>query len=318
MEKRILSFLLALTFLVAGCARENFTPINQQQSFIATVNILEPSLSFYDDTGHLMANWDFEKSYTGAILIQQDRVLLYGHQLTEADIYELSSGKLVTTIQTGVGTTNAYYSIEDSKIFLTNSVTNKVTSYDLLGNKLIECQLGNYPMSMASYNGKLYVINYKDTKLSILDIESMKLIDEWQIEKSSNGLMILPEKNTIWLGGHGEGSKANQKVKVLDLEDGKFLKEIKVSMMPVNFARSDNEVYAINHGSNELYVMNLDGELLWDIEVGANPFAVESFSNSILVAGFDDHKFYIINNRSITKTIETGNGPFQLIVREVK
>ncbi len=190
MVKRVLFFILILcmTFLV-GCSEEKFTPINHHQSFVASMNILEPSMTFYDETGDKIADWQFEKAYTGALLIPHDRVLLYGHRLTEADIYELSSGKHLSTIDTGLGTTNAYYDPDSSKVFMTNSETNSVTSYDHQGRKLGECLLGDYPMSMASNDGLLYVINYKDTKLSIINIDTMLLEDEWTIESSSNGIL---------------------------------------------------------------------------------------------------------------------------------
>ncbi len=129
--------------------------------------------------------------------------------------------------------------------------------------------------------------------------------------------LIIPEKNVVWVGGHGEGDKTNQTVDVLDLKSGKLLHQIEMSIMPVGFSRNDQEVYIINHGSNELYATNLDGETLWNIEIGANPFAVASFFENIVVAGFDDHKIYFLRNNKIIKTIDTGSGPFQLLVREV-
>ena len=55
---------------------------------------------------------------------------MYGHQLPEADIYEFSTGKKIKSIETGLGTTNAYYNDEEELLFLTNSVKNHVASYD--------------------------------------------------------------------------------------------------------------------------------------------------------------------------------------------
>jgi hypothetical protein len=171
---------------------------------------------------------------------------------------------------------------------------------------------------MVSENGYLYVINYKDTKLSIVTINTMQLQDEWTIEKSSSGIIVIPEKSEVWIGGHGEGSKPNRTIDVYKLGSGKRIKQIQVSIMPVGFARNHQEIYMINHGANELYATNLDGKTLWHKEVGANPFAVASFEGTIVVAGYDDHHIYFLEDREIIKTIETGSGPFQLLVREVK
>ena len=90
-----------------------FTSINQHQSFVASLNIIDPSLDFFDSKGERIATWKFDKSYTGATLIPYDRLVLYGHQLNEIDIYELSTGKLIQSIETGIGTTNAYYDQEE-------------------------------------------------------------------------------------------------------------------------------------------------------------------------------------------------------------
>lgn len=305
-------------FAITGCSDEAYTSINHHQSFVASVNILEPSITFYEPTGKEIANWKLEKAFTGAELIQKDRILVYGHQLNEAEIYELSSGKKLKTIETGIGTTNAYYDENEKMFFLTNSEKNSVTSFDHNGNKLAELKLRNYPMSMSSYNGKLYVVNYNDTKLSVIDLKQFQLEAEWDIEKSSNGLMIVPEKNAIWIGSHGEGSNPNQTIDVIDLHTGQLQKEIKVSLMPIDFSRGKEEIYVVNHGSNELYAVNLNGESLWNIEVGANPFAVSTIKDHIVVAGYDDHTIYFIKDGKIVKSVETDKGPFQLLVREVE
>ncbi|MFP3917261.1 YncE family protein [Lysinibacillus telephonicus] len=309
-------FLLLIT-VIAGCRDEKFSSINHHQSFVASVSILEPSVTFYNPLGEEIAVWNFNKAYTGAALIQQDRILLYGHQLDEADIYELSSGKELQTIKTGIGTTNVYYEEKEKKIFIANSERNSVTSYDDKGNKLNELELRNYPMSMASYNGKLYVVNYKDTLLSVVNMENLKLEAEWPIAKSSNGVLIIPEENTIWIGGHGEGSRPNQSIDVLDLQTGNLVDKIKVSMMPIGFSRNEDVVYIVNHGANELYAMDLKGNTLWKTEVGANPFSVAIIEDEVVVAGYDDHKLYFLKNGQITKEIYTNKGPFQLLVREV-
>lgn len=317
MKKWITVFFFSLLIFVQGCSKEPFEPINQHQSFVASINILEPSIVFLDSTGDKIATWKFDKAYTGATLIPYDRILLFGHQLHEVDIYELSTGKKIKSIETGLGTTNAYYDAEEDMIFLANSVTNTVMSFDNKGNKLAELALTDYPLSMDGYRGKLYVVNYKAPVLSVIDMKSMTLIDEWAIDKSSSGLLIIEETNSLWIGGHGSGSRPNQSVKVMDLQTGEMTKEIQVSHMPVGFSRNEDEVYISNHGSNELFACNVSGDVLWSVEVGANPFAVTCFDENVVVAGFDDNKIYFLEKGKVQKTIQTDHGPFQLLVREV-
>lgn len=316
--KRWITFIIIFCFwILQGCEDERFQSINQHQSFVASLNIIDPSLDFFDSKGERIATWKFDKSYTGATLIPYDRLVLYGHQLNEIDIYELSTGKLIQSIETGIGTTNAYYDQEENLLFITNSKHNTVISFDEHGKKQGELRLTDYPMSMDSHQGKLYIINYKAPVLSVVDIKSMTLVDEWSIDKSSSGLMIVEETNTLWIGGHGAGSRPNQVVKVHDLKTGQFIQEIQVSHMPVGFTRNEDIIYITNHGSNELFACDVKGNVLWRKEVGANPFAVASFKDQIIVAGFDDNQIYFIQNGEIQKSVSTEHGPFQLLVREV-
>lgn len=312
----MLTSVLAALLLITGCGGEHFEGIDHHISFVASMNIQEPSIQFFNKKGQEIANWPLERAYTGALLVQQDTLLLYGHQLETADLYEISSGKKIGEIKTEIGTTNAYYASKQKRIFLTNSKTNAVTSYDVYGNKLGEQKLGNYPMSMVANGSLLYVVNYKDTKLSILNIEDLTVVDEWKIERSSHGMAILPEENTLWLGGHGEGSKPNRTVDVLDLETGEIIKEIDMPLMPIHFYKTEDEVLVVSHGENELYVANHEGHIKWQKEIAANPFAVASFQGYIIVTGYDDHMMYFLDNQEVMKEISIGKGPFQLLVRE--
>ena len=302
--------------LLTGCSERRFTAINPHQSFIASVNILQPSLTFFDQEAKKLATWEFEVAYTGGTLIQHDRVLMYGHELTEAHLYELSTGERVATIECGIGTTNAYYDQQSKQFFLTNSKSNTVTSYDLRGEKLHEQKLYNYPMSMAVHNGYLYVVNYKDTILSVLDIATFNVIDEWNIMKTSHGITILEQENTVWVGGHGEGSKPNATIDVYNSTTGEKQSEINMPLMPIGIAEKDDEVAVVSHGSNTLYVADIKGEILWEQKVGANPFATAYFADYIVVAGYDDQNIYFLNEHEVVKKVQTDKGPFQLFVRE--
>ena len=316
MKKIQKSIVILVLLLLVGCNDKRFMKVEQQQPFIASVNILEPSLTFFDEFGDQLANWSLEKAYTGAILVGVDSVLLFGHQLTQADLYELSSGQLVRSIDTGVGVTNAYYDEVSQFIFMTNGKTNELTSYTAKGIFQHKEKLGNYPMSMAAANNQLYIVNYKDTILSIVDTKTLELVDEWPISTSSQGLLILQEMNELWIGGHGKGSKPNETVQVYDLTSGKLKTELVMPLMPVAFSQKNDEVAVTSHGSNAIYVSALDGTPKWQQEVGANPFAIAYFCDQLVVAGYDDETLYFLKDHQIQKQVKTGKGPFQLLVRE--
>ncbi len=200
-----------------------------------------------------------------------------------------------------MGTTNVYYSENDKQFFITNSTTNTVTSFDEKGNELASQQLGNYPMSMVAFKEKLYIINFKDTKLSILNVKNLKVEQEWVIPKSAHGLAIIEETNELWVGGHGDGSKPNSSVKRYALATGELQGEIEMPLMPVGLTKTKDSVLVISHGHNELYVADFNGKVKWQLEVGANPFVVDQFKNYIVVAGYDDHTLYFIKDGHVEK-----------------
>lgn len=320
MLKRFAFFILSLLLVVwlAGCTDLSFKPIKSKQNFIASLNIQEPSLDFIDEQGKVIATWLFDKAYTGAVLLGDNRILLFGHQLDKIDVYTLSTGEKLYSKKVKMGTTNVYYSENDKQFFITNSTTNTVTSFDEKGNELASQQLGNYPMSMVAFKEKLYIINFKDTKLSILNVKNLKVEQEWVIPKSSHGLAIIEETNELWVGGHGDGSKPNSSVKRYDLATGELHGEIEMPLMPVGLTKTKDSVLVISHGHNELYVADFNGKVKWQLEVGANPFVVNQFKDYIVVAGYDDHTLYFIKDGHVEKTVDVGKGAFQLLVREEK
>lgn len=320
MLKRIAFFILSLLLVVwlAGCTDLSFKPIKSKQNFIASLNIQEPSLDFIDEQGKVIATWLFDKAYTGAVLLGNNRILLFGHQLDKIDVYTLSTGEKLYSKKVKMGTTNVYYSENDKQFFITNSTTNTVTSFDEKGNELASQQLGNYPMSMVAFKEKLYIINFKDTKLSILNVKDLKVEQEWVIPKSAHGLAIIEETNELWVGGHGDGSKPNSSVKRYDLATGELHGEIEMPLMPVGLTKTKDSVLVISHGHNELYVADFNGKVKWQLEVGANPFVVNQFKDYIVVAGYDDHTLYFIKDGHVEKTVDVGKGAFQLLVREEK
>lgn len=311
-----LFMLLAVLIVATGCTDERFSEINPQHSFVATMNILQPSLTFFDANGQLLEEWLFEKAYSGAVLVEQDWILLYGHQLDQAHIYELSSGKKLETMTTGIGVTNAYYDEGSKKIFMTNSTTNELTRYTVSGEKEQSVKLGNYPMSMVAVENKLYVINYKDTTLSVVAIDMMDVVETWPIAKSANGLVYIPSKDTLWIGGHGEGISPKGDVDVYAMQSGERVQGISMPLMPIAFARFEQEVAAVSHGTNMLYVTDDNGTHKWSVEIAANPFAVAYFHDQIVLAGYDDQTLYFVKDGEIVQAVPTHKGPFQLIVRE--
>lgn len=307
-------FLLIFTMILGGCEEATYPVIPSEKEFVASVNIQAPSISFIDERGKIFTTWELKEGYTGATLINHQYILLYGYQLKKADVYNLTTGKLEYTLDTGVGITNAIYDENQKKIYLANGKTNRVIVYEEKGKLLKTQKVGNYPMSMMIRDKQLYVINYKDTRLSVLQANTLKPIKEWTIEKSANGMVVVKNKQ-LWIGGHGEGIKPNSSVDIYDIKTGKRISQIHLPMMPVGFAKSKDRIYVISHGDSALSEVSFDGKIMRELEIGANPFTVNIFKGYVVVAGYDDHHTYFLRNGKIVKTINVGKGPFQLLVR---
>jgi len=313
--KKITFYLLILGILTA-CSKSNYVPINPHENFIATVNTINPSLQFYSPTGKELATWQFEYAYTGGVLIQQDRILMYGNQLNEAHIYEISTGRKLKTLEVDIGISNVFYDKESKKFFMANSKTNEISAFDIQGEFIGSLKLRHYPMSMDAYNGKLYVVNFKDTLLSVIDIDPFQVETEWVIPQGSHGVKVIPSKEEVWLGGHGAGAEPNRFVNMYDLNTGQLMKQLELPIMPVAIAERNDQRAIVSHGNSFLYVTDELGEIEKKIQVGANLFSVQFFAEYIVVAGYDDNMLYFIKDGQIAMKKQTLGGPFQLLVRE--
>ena len=159
--------------------------------------------------------------------VSDDYIFLYGYTLEEAELLQISTGKLIATYPVHEGATFAY-AVKET-IYVANGKENTVTSYDVKGNEIAKADTGRYPMSMIADHNNLYVINFKDTILSVYNINDLKLVTTWEIPTSSHGLHLVD--NELWVGGHGAGSQANKVISKYNIQSGEcgaIQKDVKV------------------------------------------------------------------------------------------
>ena len=239
-----------------------------------------------------METWQLDASYTGFTLVSDDLLLLYGFTLKEAVLIELSTGKQLATLDVQEGTTFAY--AYEENIYIANGKENTVSLFNKKGELLAQAATGNYPMSMIAHDGNLYVVNFKDEILSVFSLDLTEKT-KWDIPNSSHGLLV--NGNELWLGGHGAGSSPNRVIKRYNMETGELLGEIEAPMMPINMTKAANgHIFAVSHGSSTVYEISEKGEVLASFKAGANPFAIATFGDSIVLAGYDDHQLYFIQS----------------------
>ncbi|MBQ0140808.1 MAG: hypothetical protein KBT36_16155 [Kurthia sp.] len=316
MKKIYILYFVVLFVVLTACGEKSYDGIPKEQNFIASVNILQPSVDFFNDSAEPLASWQLEEAYTGATLVGEDAILLYGNQLQHADLYQLSSGNLKKKIKLKKGTTNTYYNTKTKQFYIANGEYNTVTSYTEQGKQVEEVKTGLYPMAMASDTNFVYVINFKDTFMSVLHADNLKLAKKITIPKSSHGIDFIG--NELWIGGHGAGEKPNSKVQRINPTTGELVGEIELPIMPIAFAKLGDDEFVLSHGESKLYELDNERRVIWQKEIGSNPFALTSFQQAIIVAGYDDKTLYWVENHQVTKKVKVGKGPFQLLVREVK
>ncbi|WP_144512214.1 YncE family protein [Bacillus sp. FJAT-22090] len=308
---RKLSILLVM-LLLSACAQPSLPSIDPSVDFVASLNTVEGTIDFISPKQEVFETWQLDAAYTGFTLVSDDLILLYGFTLKEAVLLQLSTGKQMATFDVQEGATFAYAYNEN--IYIANGKENTVSLFNKEGHLLKEAAAGNYPMSMVVANDNLYVVNFKDEILSIFSL-GLEEQAEWEIPNSSHGLLI--NKNELWLGGHGAGSKPNRVIERYSLETGKLLGEVEAPMMPINMTKGSNgHIFAVSHGSSTVYEISETGEVLSSLKAGANPFSIATFGESIVLAGYDDHYIYFIQSGKIMNKVHVGKGPFQLVVRE--
>lgn len=314
MKRRLVVFLVICAMFITGCQAKKYTAIPKKEDFIASVNILQPSIDFINKSGDLITTWSLDESYTGAVLVGKDRILLYGNQLEHADLVTLSTGELQQKIAVERGATFAYYDNATQQFFIANGEYNTVTAYDEKGNKKKEKVVGLYPMAMSANDDKLYIINFKDKYLSVLHTDTLEEINRIEIPKFSHGLDFI--NGEIWIGGHGAGEQPNTKVQRINVDTGKIKGSLELPSMPIAFTNLNGEEYVLSHGENTLSELDEKYKIAWKTEIGANPFAVNSFHSAVIVGGYDDRTLYWLENHKIVHKIKVGKGPFQILVRE--
>ncbi|MEW9111174.1 MAG: WD40 repeat domain-containing protein [Cytobacillus gottheilii] len=319
------AFLYSISLIVflASCSNHTYEPISSDISLAATVNMKSMSVTFIDvEKREIAAEWQLEKPYTGGIVFPDgDTFLLYGKEMETADLFSLQTGEKKASWDTGKGIVNAKVINDQKEIALVNQNNSSVIFYDLDGEKLAEAQTESSPLSIveSEEEGVLFVLSFKNQTLSKVNLKTKKTIGDYPIHGAASGALLLEDGTQLWLGGHGEGATIEKDIHVYNASDGEFIKKIPAPVMPINFLQYQQSIFVLSHGSNQLYKMDLDGNIMGTVKVGANPFELALTSDhTLLVAGYDSNDLSFINPENLEEEdkIEVGNGPFKIVLRE--
>ncbi|MBO9128474.1 YncE family protein [Bacillus sp. 165] len=317
--KRLVMTVIILIVL-SGCTGDRYSTIPSNEDIIVTTNIKDGSVSFIQEKNNeLIATWQLKKAIMGSLLLDNDTLIVYGKQLSKVYLYSLNKGKQIGSWNTGEGVANAILSSDKKNVILANQDTNEVHIYSLKGEKEKTISVDKGPLTMLEDKGILYVVNFNDTTVSVIDLQKRKVIHAIPVPASSTGAIVNLQTNELLLGGHGNGDTINSKVFVYSLATGKEVHTIEASSMPINFTADSDHVYVLSHGSNML--RKLDSSTYQEegaVEVGSNPFSVFAYKKQIYVGSYDSNEVYVVDTDSmkVIKKIVVGKGPFHIIERK--
>ncbi|MGE7906731.1 YncE family protein [Peribacillus sp. NPDC094092] len=308
--------------LLTGCNSGNaFTKINKSESFLATVNIKDTSLTFINENYHPFAKWDISEPFTGALLLaDKDTILLYGKEMEKVQVYSLSAGKLINSWDIGKGIVNMQLLRDGKSIVAVNQSNHSIYFLNKDGEKQDIVKVGKSPLTVlqGKQANRLYVINFGDTKCSVINLETKKVDFEFPIHSSSTGTLLREEKDEIWIGGHGDGDKVEEDLYIYSAKTGELKNKLKAPTMPIKFLENAEGIFVLSHGTSSLYKLNDQYEVVKSKVVGVNPFEMLNFNEDVVVAGYDSDEVYVMDAETVDvkKTIKVGEGPFQLMLRE--
>ncbi|WP_017756262.1 YncE family protein [Calidifontibacillus oryziterrae] len=311
-----------LLLLVAGCQNEQYKKIDSDSPLIIIVNLIEKSLSFYnEETRTELARWQMPFTFTGALVLPDNRtLLLYGKHLERVYLYDLQSGEKVDEWKLGKGIANALLSIDKSKIYFADQENDMIIITDKEGRKFAEIDVNDDPLTlMESENEQLlYVLNFDAPVISVIDLHTNQVVNSFEAKQAAVGAVLVESLGELWTGGHGAGDQVENNVTVYSIETGHIRKEIYTPVMPVDLEKHGEFIYVVSHGSNQLRKINMNTkEVEAAVEIGANPFDISIYNNFIYSVSYDSNELIIVdpNDMKVCATLKTGEGPFQVLFR---
>jgi YVTN family beta-propeller protein len=320
----LLSFLL-LSFLlfISGCQFKTYQRVPDQNSVLAVANVKESSVSFIDiETGAQLAKWKLDFSFTRVLLMpDHETLMIYGRHNPNVTFINMSTGKLKQW-KLGEGISNAALSADEKMIFFAERNLNKVLLYNLEGEKHGEVEVGDSPYTMIpTPDGKtLIVYNLNGSSFSIVDLSTLTVKDTIPTNENPMGGLYIPERDEIWVGGHGAGAEPEQNISVFSLMNGEKKGEYPAPLMPVDFVTLDGKyAFVLSHGTNMLYRIDIStGKETGRLQLGANPLGLAAGKQMLYVSSYDSDQVFEVDPVAlkVTKTFNVGSGPLQIVVRE--
>ena len=183
-------------------------------------------------------------------------------------------------------------------LFVSNSGSNYITVIDRELERVIGAvSVGDGPMGMAIDAGQdvLYVVNSVSRSISVVDIKSLKVIDNIPLTMGirPTDVVFVPDADSLIDGKIYVINRDSNSVTVIDALKRRVLKTISVGTSPSAIVSDTErkEVYVSNERSNTMSIIStVNDSLITDVVVGNRPTG--------LVLRRDKDMIYVLNEAS--------------------
>jgi hypothetical protein len=322
MKKYFLLTIFLCLCLLSGCNMKSFTPIPKEKEILISVNIKEGSLTFFDlKNKKRFTEWKLNQPVKGAVLFpDRNKLLVYGNDLEVAYVYNLAEGKVEQEWKIGKGIVNAVFTNDFKHLVLVDQNRQSIRLFTMKGKEIGEVEVGKKPLTILQNErgNLLYVMNFNEEFINVVDIQRRETIDRISIPKSSTGGLIREAQNELWVGGHGSGEHVQSDVHIYSLKTGELIEIVPAPEMPIHFVETDQGVFVLSHGSNTIRKYDLQKREIASLIVGSNPFSMIAHGDKLYIASYDSNEIYQVDQErlQVLGKFQTGKGPFQLIYRE--
>ncbi|WP_368504709.1 YncE family protein [Alkalihalophilus sp. As8PL] len=313
--KRLLTICSFL--ILISCSPSYYEGLPNSEPLVIVTNSFDESISFIHGSEHeLLTTWNLDHPVSGTLLLDQNNLLTYSSIHSKLYLYDLHSGKEVQSFSVSSGVDDLL--LLNNKLYLTQREDNELVILSLKGEILDRVKVGYSPQYLYHHENALYVLNYEDTTISVIDLTTNQVTTTLpSIDRATD--MLIVNDSLAWIGGHGRGADITNHIEIVDLNRQEKTGQLFAPTMPVAFLKQDNSILVLSHGSNQLREINAEtNEIEAIVDTVANPFTMAALDDFLFVAGYDSNSVEIVDLNTLTsqKRINVGEGPLDLTIRE--
>ena len=226
------------------------------------------------------------------------------HKVSKIDVS--GTPTLSATITVGNTPHGIAVTPDDSKVYVTNSVSNTVSVIDASTDMVTTTiNVGNYPFGIiASPDGsKIYVANNGTNTISVIDVATDNVVNTFTVGTGPHGLAFSPDGYLLYVSNRFDNT-----VSILISSSGSIYKTLSVGTSPRGLVSSKDgkRVYVANDGSDNVSVIDVEALTVSNFSVGMSPFDVEVSTNDqylfVTNTGSSSITMYDVSNNNLVLT----------------